>query len=50
MILGGTSHAIPVSSGEPLLGTWQRLILVELDEQPDGHPMERELAFYVFGE
>jgi secondary thiamine-phosphate synthase enzyme len=50
MILGGTSHAIPVSSSEPLLGTWQRLILVELDEQPDGRPLVRELAFYVFGE
>lgn len=45
MILGGTSHAIPVSSGEPLLGRWQRLIFVELDE-----PKERSLLFHVFGE
>src|ERR671919_1227835 len=42
MILGGTSHAIPVSSGEPLLGRWQRLIFVELDE-----PKDRSLLFHV---
>ena len=45
MILGGTSHAVPVSAGEPLLGTWQRLIFVELDE-----PIERSLLFHVFGD
>ncbi|MGH2750727.1 MAG: secondary thiamine-phosphate synthase enzyme YjbQ [Actinomycetota bacterium] len=45
MILGGTSHAIPVAAGEPLLGEWQRLIFVELDE-----PKERKLLFHVFGE
>jgi thiamine phosphate synthase YjbQ (UPF0047 family) len=45
MILGGTSHAVPVSAGEPLLGTWQRLIFVELDE-----PTERSLLFHVFGD
>ena len=45
MILGGTSHAIPVSSGEPLLGRWQRLIFVELDE-----PKDRSLLFHIFGE
>ncbi|CAN5565543.1 secondary thiamine-phosphate synthase enzyme YjbQ [soil metagenome] len=45
MILGGTSHAIPVASGEPLLGRWQRLIFVELDE-----PKQRSLLFHVFGE
>ena len=44
MLLGGTSHAIPVAAGEPLLGRWQRLIFVELDE-----PRERSLLFHVFG-
>lgn len=44
MILGGSSHAIPVSGGRPLLGRWQRLILVELDEA-----REREVVFHVFG-
>jgi secondary thiamine-phosphate synthase enzyme len=44
MILGGTSQAIPVAAGEPLLGRWQRLIFVELDE-----PQERSLLFHVFG-
>jgi len=45
MVLGGTSHAIPVAAGEPLLGRWQRLIFVELDE-----PRERSLLLHVFGD
>jgi secondary thiamine-phosphate synthase enzyme len=45
MLLSATSHSIPVSSGEPLLGRWQRLMLVELD-----HPHDRRLIFHVFGE
>ena len=45
MVLGGTSHAIPVTAGEPLLGRWQRLIFVELDE-----PRERSVLFHVFGD
>lgn len=45
MILGGTSHTIPVSAGEPVLGRWQRLIFVELDE-----PKERSVLFHVFGQ
>jgi secondary thiamine-phosphate synthase enzyme len=45
MIVGGTSHAIPVSGGAPLLGRWQRLALIELDE-----PKERKILFHVFGE
>jgi len=45
MLLGGTSHAIPVVAGEPRLGTWQRLIFVELDG-----PRERSVLFHVFGE
>lgn len=45
MLLSATSHAIPVSSGEPMLGRWQRLILFEMDE-----PKERRIVFHVFGE
>lgn len=45
MIIGGTSHAIPVAGGEPMLGRWQRLILLELDD-----PKDRDILFHVFGE
>lgn len=45
MLLSATSHAIPVSSGGPILGRWQRLILFEMDE-----PKERQVVFHVFGE
>jgi secondary thiamine-phosphate synthase enzyme len=45
MILGATSHAIPVKAGEPMFGQWQRLLLLELDE-----PKERDVVFHVFGE
>jgi secondary thiamine-phosphate synthase enzyme len=45
MLLSATSHAIPVAAGEPLLGRWQRLLLVELD-----HPHDRQVIFHVFGE
>lgn len=45
MLLGGTSHAIPVSGGEPMLGRWQRLFLLELDD-----PREREILVHVFGD
>ena len=44
MLLSATSHAIPVISGEPGLGTWQRLIFLELDE-----PKDRRITFHVFG-
>jgi secondary thiamine-phosphate synthase enzyme len=45
MLLGATSHAIPVAAGEPMLGQWQRLLLLELDE-----PKERQIVFHVFGD
>ena len=45
MLLGATSHAIPVSAGEPMFGQWQRLLLVELDE-----PKGRQIVFHVFGD
>ena len=44
MLLSATSHAIPVIGGEPSLGTWQRLMLLELDE-----PKERTVTFQVMG-
>jgi secondary thiamine-phosphate synthase enzyme len=44
MLLSATSHAIPVIGGEPSLGTWQRLMLLELDE-----PKERTITFQVIG-
>ncbi|MGH2725278.1 MAG: secondary thiamine-phosphate synthase enzyme YjbQ [Actinomycetota bacterium] len=44
VLLGGSSHAIPVTGGRPALGRWQRLLLVELDE-----PKERRVVFYAFG-
>ena len=44
ILLGGSSHAIPVTGGEPVLGRWQRLLLVELDE-----PRERRVLFHAFG-
>jgi len=44
MLLSATSHAIPVVGGEPSLGTWQRLLLLELDE-----PKDRVVTFQVMG-
>ena len=43
MLMGGTSHTIPISGGEPLLGRWQRLLLAELDE-----PKPREVVLQVY--
>jgi secondary thiamine-phosphate synthase enzyme len=45
MLLGATSHAIPVTAGEPAFGQWQRLLLLELDE-----PKSRQIVFHVFGD
>ena len=47
MLLSSTSHAIPVGAGEPMLGRWQRLLFVELD---DPKPKGRRVLFHVFGE
>ena len=44
MFLSATSHAIPITAGEPVLGTWQRLIFFEMDE-----PKDRTIAFQVIG-
>lgn len=43
MLMGGTSHTIPFAGGKPLLGRWQRLLLVELDE-----PKPREVVLKVY--
>jgi len=45
MLLSASSHAIPVTAGEPAFGRWQRLILFEMDE-----PKGRRITFHVFGE
>jgi secondary thiamine-phosphate synthase enzyme len=44
MLLGGGSHAIPVEAGEPFLGRWQRLLLLELDDS-----RERIVSLRVYG-
>jgi secondary thiamine-phosphate synthase enzyme len=41
----GTSESIPVADGELLLGTWQRIFLVELD----GPRSEREVVIQALG-
>ncbi len=44
MLIGGNSQTVPVAGGRPLLGRWQRLFLVELDE-----PKPREIVFQAIG-
>ncbi|CAN5710549.1 secondary thiamine-phosphate synthase enzyme YjbQ [soil metagenome] len=44
MLLGGTSQTLSVEAGQPVLGRWQRLFLVELDE-----PKMRQVRFTVLG-
>ena len=41
----GTSQSIPVADGELLLGTWQRIFLVELDGPRDA----RQVVIQVLG-
>jgi secondary thiamine-phosphate synthase enzyme len=45
-LLLGSSESVPVVDGQPLLGAWQRLFLVELD----GPRAEREVLMQVLGE
>ena len=45
MLLSATSQFVPVVDGAPLLGLWQRLLFLELDE-----PKPRTVAFHVFGD
>jgi secondary thiamine-phosphate synthase enzyme len=44
-LLLGTSQSIPVAAGELLLGTWQRIFLVELD----GPRPRREVVIQTLG-
>jgi secondary thiamine-phosphate synthase enzyme len=44
MLMSSTSQTIPVASGDVLLGTWQRLLLLELDD-----PKPRTIHFQVWG-
>lgn len=44
MLIGGNSQSIPVANGRPLLGRWQRLFLLELDE-----PKPRDIIFQTVG-
>ncbi|HZD39665.1 MAG TPA: secondary thiamine-phosphate synthase enzyme YjbQ, partial [Terriglobales bacterium] len=43
--LMGTSLTVPMASGKPLLGTWQRIVLVELDG-----PRQRQLIVSIVSE
>ncbi len=44
-MLLGSSEAIPVTGGELVLGTWQSVMLVELDG-----PRQRTVSLYLWGE
>ena len=44
MILGGTSHTIPIFEAKPVLGRWQRLFLFELDD-----PKVRTVRIHTYG-
>ena len=44
-VLLGNQTALPVEAGEPVLGTWQSVFLIELD-----CPRERSLHVQVLGE
>ena len=35
MLLGSAGEAIPIRSGELCLGTWQRILFLELDRERD---------------
>lgn len=45
MILGGSSQVIPIEDGRPVLGRWQRLLLLELDG-----PRKRTVVLHLLGE
>ena len=36
MLLGQTGESVPVRDGELCLGTWQRILLLELDRESEG--------------
>jgi secondary thiamine-phosphate synthase enzyme len=41
----GASETIPILGGEPALGTWQQLVLIDFDDRP----RERTVVFQVVG-
>ena len=45
MIIGNTSETIPIQEWKIMFGTWQRVLLFELD-----HAREREIIFSFMGE
>ncbi len=42
----GASLTIPVFNGEPLLGTWQQIVLLDFDNRP----RRREIKIQIMGE
>lgn len=45
MVLGQSSQLVPISEGKLMLGRWQRVFLIELDE-----PKERTVVLHAFGQ
>ena len=45
-LLIGPSMVVPVAGGEPLLGTWQSVVLIDFDSRP----RKREVVMQVMGE
>jgi secondary thiamine-phosphate synthase enzyme len=41
----GSSEVVPVIGGQPALGTWQQLVLIDFDDRP----RERTVIFQVLG-
>jgi secondary thiamine-phosphate synthase enzyme len=41
----GASETIPVLDGQPALGTWQQLVLIDFDDRP----RDRTIVFQVIG-
>jgi len=44
--LFGPSLAIPIENGQPLLGTWQQVVLLDFDNRP----RTREIVVHIIGE
>ena len=41
----GASEVVPVTGGRPALGTWQQLVVIDLDDRP----RERRVVLQVIG-
>jgi secondary thiamine-phosphate synthase enzyme len=44
--LFGPSLAVPIENGQPLLGTWQQVVLLDFDNRP----RTREITVHLIGE